>query len=156
MWTAHARAAIEDVAPLPKPAAEGRAAADERLQRRALTALLGSSLTGEGQQLAAYAPLLVVFGVPRVAERILQRWLGFVCSSSRSKSRGGGRSAARSSTTSSPRRRRTRRSGRSRLRALCSARCRRPCASTTAWPQRGDKGSRRRRARGTADGLTPA
>ena len=80
MWMAHIRAAIEDVAPLPKPAAEGRAAANERLQRHALTALLGSSTTGGGQQLAAYAPLLVVFGVPRVAERVLQRRLGFVFS----------------------------------------------------------------------------
>ena len=152
VWTAHARAAIEDVAPLPKPAAEGRAAANEWLQRRALTALLGSATTGGGEQLAAYAPLLGVFGVPRVAERVLQRRLGFVFSLDVSRRRLERRALVGyflAEAEVDPA------FGRSRLRARCLARFRWPCTSGTARPPRGGGGSHRRRARGATDGPTP-
>ena len=72
VWTAHACAVIEDVASLPKPTAEGRAAANERSQRRALTALLGSSTT-EGGQPPLRARRHVGVG-PSVAPRACWRW----------------------------------------------------------------------------------
>ena len=85
-WTAHARALVDNVAPLPQGAAEGVLKHTERARLRALLALLGNVAAGGGR-LPPGPTTLVVFGVERMSERILQRRLSFVFALDRSRTR---------------------------------------------------------------------
>lgn len=100
-WTTHARALVDDVAPLPQGAAEGVLQHTERAQLRSLLALLGNAAAGGGR-LPPEPTTLVVFGVEQMSERILQRRLSSIVALDRSRARA--RSGVRSSTHSERRR----------------------------------------------------